>query len=377
MSGPGSPAETHAGSSDRLAPWLRILRAPRLATDARKLILATLGLVASAIGWQGLDALFAGAGRFRPPGLPTAPPGATAEAVFAQLTHLADPFRVVVEPAVGVLDLGNGPWAFLHAALALAWASIVWSLTGGAIARVAMVQQAGGEGVGLVHAFRFAARKAVPLVVAPLSPWVGVAILAAPCALMGLLYRTVGDVGATTAGILAFVPLLAGLVMGLILIGLAAGWPLMVAAVAAEGEDGFDALSRSYSYVFQRPGRYLASAALAALGGGIGWLAVQAFAALVLQLAAWALAFGAPDDRVAGLFAGDPAVAGATAAGIHRFWRSVVGLVAYSWIYSFFWSAASMIYLSLRREVDGTPSVEVYLEPRAAVPDADPAVSDA
>ena len=357
MSGPGSPA----GTAGRPVPWLRIFRAPRLATDARKLILATLGLVALALGWQGLDALFAGAGRFQPPG-----PGAsldwdtTAKIVADHLTRLADPIRVVIEPAIGVFQIGEGVSAFLHATLALAWASIVWSLTGGAIARIAMVEQVDGEGIGISRALRFAARKAVPLIGAPLCPWVGIAILAAPCALLGLLYRVPGNIGAAMAGALEFLPLLAGLVMALILIGLAAGWPLMVAAVAAEGEDGFDALSRSYSYVFQRPGRYLAYAALALIGGALGWLVVRLVAALVLHLAAWALAFGAPDPRVLDLVAGDPARAGSTAAGLHQFWRSLVGLLAYAWIYSFFWTAAAVVYGLLRHDVDGTPRDQVY-----------------
>ena len=40
-------------------------------------------------------------------------------------------------------------------------------------------------------------------------------------------------------------------------VGLAAGWPLMWPTISSEGTDAFDALSRSYAYVYQRPLAYL------------------------------------------------------------------------------------------------------------------------
>ncbi len=78
-------------------------------------------------------------------------------------------------------------------------------------------------------ALKFGLRKVGPLLGAPLGPLVGVAFFAALCGVLGLLYRIPGQAGATIAGVLAFLPLLAALVMTLILIGLVAGWPLMVA----------------------------------------------------------------------------------------------------------------------------------------------------
>ena len=83
--------------------------------------------------------------------------------------------------------------------------------------------------------------------------------------------------------------------MALILAGLALGWPLMIATVAAEGEDAPDALSRSYSYVNQRLARYAVHAAIAWAIGMAGLPAAILFARLVLGLAGWGVGLGAPD----------------------------------------------------------------------------------
>ena len=86
---------------------------------------------------------------------------------------------------------------------------------------------------------------------------------------------------------------------------------------------------------------------------------MSAFARAVPHLAEWALAFGAPDAMLADLFHGGSA--NGPAAATHRFWLGGVDLLARSWIYAYFWTAATQIYLLLRRDVDGTPLGEVYL----------------
>ena len=45
----------------------------------------------------------------------------------------------------------------------------------------------------------------------------------------------------------------------------------------------------------------------------------------------------------------------------HMFWLGWVVILAKSWIYSFFWTAAALVYLWLRQDVDGTPWSECDL----------------
>ena len=63
-----------------------------------------------------------------------------------------------------------------------------------------------------------------------------------------------GDI--VIAGLLWPIVLVVGLIMAVVLVGLV-GWPLMYATISAEGSDSFDAISRSYSYVYQAPWHYL------------------------------------------------------------------------------------------------------------------------
>jgi hypothetical protein len=332
-----------------------LLRAVGVATDPRKLILAALGLLALVRGWALLDLLFGSP----PPGyLPVGPDtnsGALAGPIgqsFADAARLmTEPFRAVVGPFWVLFSRGVGPARWFQSLLMALWSVTVWGIFGGAIARIAVVQVASDRRLGIGTAFRFALRKSGSFIGAPLTPMVAVTLFSVFLATFGLLKRIPWGVGPSIAAFLGFVPLLIGLVMALILLGLAAGWPLMHATVAAEGEDAADALSRSYSYVNQRFVRYVAHVAMAWGVGSLGLLVVFFFSRVVLGLAGWGVALGAPESI-------EP---NALARTVESFWVVLVAWLAHGWIYSYFWSAMSIIYLVLRRDVDGADWHDVYL----------------
>lgn len=337
----------------RLFPWLRLVRAPGAATDPKRLMIAALGLVAMNAGWWALDRAF---------GAPTAPVARVLDAWSDSPRRLIEPVERLSAPFLGLFQTPVEPGSMLQAALATLWVVVVWGLCGGAIARIAAVQQAKGERIGVVAAGIFVGKKASTLIGSPLIPLLGVAVIAAPMAGFGLLYR-LPSAGPLLAGVLWFLPLIGGLVLTLILLGLAVGWPLMIASAAVEGEDGFDALSRSYAYVYQRPWHYAGYALLAALVGSIGLLFVNAFARAVIHLTIWALSLSGSGETATRFSLGGVEGA-ATASAIHAFWLGVVGLIARGWLDSFFWTTATTIYLLLRRDVDGTPLGTIAYEGR-------------
>jgi hypothetical protein len=352
-----------AQSLERLFSWVRLFRGVGAAIDAKKLILAVCGLLLFQAGREGLDRLFPRPEPILLPGI-QGPPGPWVAADRASVGvdvrsapwRLTEPARVLVEPFVAVFALRTGWGPFLHALLAAAWGAVVWGIFGGAIARIAVVQAARNQRIGIGEAVRFARQRWLALIGTPFCPLLGIGFFTLLCAVLGLLYR-LPQVGPILAGIFAPVALLAGLVMTLILVSLAVGWPLMHATVAAEGEDGFDALSRSFAYVNQRPLRY-AACVVGAWGLGIlGLIVVDLFARMTVHMAQWALGFGAPGDLLATLFQfqGGTAPVAPMARNIHTFWLSLVGRVAHAWIYSYFWTTAAIIYLLLRQDVDGTP----------------------
>ncbi len=376
------PANGREGVAFRTLWWTRLFRGVGVSFDARKLILAALGLAALSAGWMGLDWLLEGseavASRIHPRlgELSAADP---LSSLAAAARRVADPVVVLSTPFVELFSVGQGPLWLLRSALLALWSAVVWGIVGGAIARIAVVDLARGERVGIGSALKFALARWLPLIGTPLCPLIGIGFFGALCALMGLLYRIPSPVGASAAGILAFLPLLAGLVMTMIAAGLAVGWPLMILTVAAEGEDTFDALSRSYSYVYQRPGRYAVLAIVAWVIGTFGVLLVTIFAAAVVQLTMWGLSISAPDALVLRLFQ-QTATPETTAEAIHDFWLSVVGLLAYGWVFSYFWTASAIVYLILRHDVDGASWDDIYMPGQDAdpfAPEPDGAIADA
>jgi len=348
----------------RLALWWRLPRALGLATDGRKLILATIGLMMMWAGWDLLDRAFPTSAEITAPAVArtTALPRefTPSDQVHAAFRQAADPLRMLAAPVIATFELPSNNRRFLHALLATLWAVIVWAPVGGTIARIAVVESATGSRISLAKGIQFALYKLGALITAPLSPIMGIGFFTAFCALFGLLYRIPGPVGVTIAGALAFLPIGAGVLMALILIGLIAGWPLMIAGVAAEANDGFDALSRSYSYVLQRPGQYAVAIGIAWIFGALGTTLAMLAARLIVHLTIWAVSFGGPDARTLLLFLDGP-LTRSSAGSFHYLWVSAVALLAYSWTFSYFWSASAQIYLLMRHEVDGAPWGDVAL----------------
>lgn len=346
----------------RLFPWLRLVRAVGSSFEPRRLVLAALGLAVLDAGWSGLADVFPGS-----PGVAAPRPfnvpirwETWGEQASGAASIVADPARTLVAPFLSIFDVGRGAFGFLHAFLAVVWAVTVWAIFGGAIARIAAVRAATDEPVTMWAGLRFALAKRQPLIVAPLGPFLGVFPFAAICGLLGLLYRIPGPFGVTLAGALAFVPLALGALMALILGCAAIGWPLMIAAIAVEAEDSFDAMSRGFGYVHQRSGRLLGYVAFAWVLGTFGMALTGFLASLTLQLALWGLGLGAPDQRLLASFQGHPGTDG----GPHGFWSAVLAHLAHGWAYSYFWTATTHIYMLVRRDVDGTPYHDVADGPR-------------
>jgi hypothetical protein len=323
------------------APWGMLFRAVGVAGDWKTLALAALGLLALRIGWSALAQAFPdsawleGSGSIYLPGL------RRPVAVYGVLGSFLAIFRADVSA-----------WSRVGAVLASAWTLVVWGLFGGAIVRIAVTRIAGSGTSSVISALKFSAARLGSLVAAPLTPLLVAGLIALGGAAVGLLDRIPGGTGLAAA--LAVVPLLIGILDAVILLLLALAWPLMIATVIAEDEDFFDAISRSYSYVNQRFALYAGYVALAAVIGVIGFTIVVLFLTVALGLADWSVSLGAPRDvgfRFLSLES--------TGSALGSFWSGLVDYLALAWIYSYAWSAAAIIYLLLRLDVDGKDLHEI------------------
>jgi len=370
--------------------WVHIFRAFRIAAGARVLVLGAIGALLTAIVWWFFGVLLlpaeeapsVGTAWLQPytvcpwktvtdqlvpdkPSLPGLPERTDQLVPPVESWQPRDPlfgaWAQLTQPLWGLFTTGMGLQEFVCLALCGLGAAAVWALFGGAIARIASVELASDEHVGFTASLRFAARKWISYFVAPLLPLVGIAVATVPILLVAWIARF--DVGLFLLGLGWPVLLLLGFVMVLLLLGLLFGWPLMWATISAEGTDSFDALSRSYAYVFQRPLHYLFYAAVAAVLGWLGWLLVRNLAAAVTWMTYWAASWTAGYPRVEAIISGEAleGVARAGAVVIH-YWVGCVKLIAAGFFFGYFWVACTAIYFLLRRDVDNAPIDEVFLE---------------
>ncbi|HKQ50109.1 MAG TPA: hypothetical protein VJZ71_18680 [Phycisphaerae bacterium] len=277
-------------------------------------------------------------------------------------------------------------YAVLFGILVLA----IWSLFGGACCRVAALRATRDERIGMGEALTFAKGRFLNFFFAPLMPLMVILGIGLFLFLGGLI-GWIPWVGEVIVGLLFFLVLLAGFALAFVIIGAAAGGSLTFPTVAVEGSDAFDAFSRTYSYIYAKPWR-TALYMLVAIGyGAICLLFVKFFVRLMLWAASLFLGFsmnwgtaavekGQPTD-VSKLHAIWQAP---TLSGEGSFWGSFdevklaniswfAQLLVRGWVYllwalvaafaiSFFYSASTVIYLLLRREVDLTDVEDVYFE---------------
>ncbi|HYW79155.1 MAG TPA: hypothetical protein VE890_06230, partial [Thermoguttaceae bacterium] len=237
-----------------------------------------------------------------------------------------------------------------------------WAFFGGAITRIAAVELASDERVGWGASIRYAGSKWLAYFSAPLLPVLGIVLAAIPGLLLGWLLRM--NFGVLVVALAWPVLLILGLLMAILALGLVFGWPLMWGTISAEGKDSFDALSRSYAYVFQRPLHYLFYAVVVALLGTLGWLLVSNFAMAVIDLSWWAVNWGGGAERAMWIHQGNEGLGaiGGAGATLIRFWNGCVGLLAVGFLFGYFWTASTAIYFLLRRDVDDTEMDEVFLD---------------
>ena len=332
--------------------WPLILRAPAMAFSPPRLFLGFLGafLITLWIEIHGalteapvapvsiaplLDNLVAAAGRLDPGAL------IGASAILAE---------TLINAAIG------SPWA---ATLAVAPGLLLAAIPGFAIARSASVEYATGRHTEAVDALIHACRAIRQIALATLGPLALVALLALAPLVAGLLLGTpVLDL----AGALLYAP---ALMLGLLIIVILAlhtiASPLIVASLAIEDTDGFDAIQRAYAYCIARPLRLALYASLALV---IGTLLVG----IITLLWSGGVAL---TDTLAGTTGGDAgrrvlrgdADLGATAPAaraIVGFWRALLALLVSGYVFSLVACAGTMIYLALRRVCDGQDTTEIW-----------------
>ncbi len=390
---------------NEIFPWLILVRALRVSVMVRVLAFALVGVLLTEGGWLGIDRVFT-----------------EDSAGLEQLTDrlerssLADSASIlqvveklqVVESVPQLEDFASrtssGPlvraWSWLaqpfakltnretswRRSLALLlsgiWTIVVWSLLGGAISRISAVYLTRGEMLDPRAAFKASLAKWGSTAAAPLIVLLGVAALAVPMVLYGLLVRL--DIFAMFFGLLWVLVLAWGMLLALAMLGLLLGWPLMWATMSVERTDSFDGVSRCYAYVYQRPLHLVFYVLVASCLGFFGEFAVSCFSVAAVALSEWTISWGAGNERTAELvtragadaqsaLSTNPSVMASVGIRAIQFWKWTLEAIVASYAVGYLWSSSVGIYLLLRRHIDSTEMDEIALDlgqfPQSGLPD--------
>ncbi|MFA9479812.1 hypothetical protein ACERK3_16120 [Phycisphaerales bacterium AB-hyl4] len=263
--------------------------------------------------------------------------------------------------------------------LYLLWAFLVTAILGGAIARLAALHACLNRRGSLVGAVRFVAARYPWFFLAPLTPVLLVVLIGVGMMIVGVLFNLPGldVVGALLYGAM----LMCGLVAALLVVGLATAGHLLLPAMAVEGTDAFDALSRTYNYTLGRPLHFLFYSLVSIVYGAAMYLVISLVLLLTLWLT-WAFAsqlvfttvgdtgvnrFDAllapplANELVTGRPDVEVGVLSTMASVVMRGWVTLLAALLPAFAVSFYFCASTWIYLLLRRATDGTGFDDVFI----------------
>ena len=352
-------------------PWWILLKAAGMAFAPTVLILATLATAGTWAGFSLLDSLGL------PTGISTNAPVADVEQTTISLptpSHgvlptLSSQVDRLPTPVRDLLLLLSKPWnplatsrQFVGSLFRCIWFLLVWSIFATAIARYVALRLVDEEQPSFRDALRFGTQKWPATFNSAAFVFFGIVALAIPGALLGLVMRF--DWGLAVVGVLWPLILLGAVVLAILGIGLAAGWPLMVAAVGVERGDSFQAISTAFSYLYQRPIHFAFYGFISCVLAVLGFFAAGLFADTTVLFALWAGSFGMGHERTADVIAAMTMRGADPRWGIQalQFWTNSLRVLLGSFGWGFFWSIAPAIYLLLRQSVDATELDEIVLD---------------
>ena len=233
--------------------WRDLFNGFMLALDLRKMFLGFAGLLLTIVVSGTLSVIFA---NLHPdPGGMYLPISLALHEIFAMVLSC---WEIIY---CGTSFHGPMWWIFVPYTLVITVAFFaIWGFFGGAIARIAAYEIAkDGERIETARAMKFAGGKFLSFFFAPVICVIGFFFFFFFNFAGGFIGKLadLAYIGGPLLAIFLPLALLSGFIMMLIVVGTLAGLPLFLPAVAAEGTDSFDAVSRGFSYVYSQPWRFL------------------------------------------------------------------------------------------------------------------------
>jgi hypothetical protein len=215
---------------------------------------------------------------------------------------------------------------------------LIWTICGGMICRIVAVRMTIDESESTSNVLLFLRKRGISFISAPILLILGILCCFLPVKIAGWLIA-MPFLNYVVAILFPIPFVFAALTIFLTLVSVV-GCMLLFASVSTDGSDGFDAISRMFAYVCQRPLHYIFYWLCCIILGWLGFALVQ-----FPTYAAMQLCWGTVTTDVKFLV---------------NFWSGLFLLIPFAYAYAWFWTSSVAIYLLLRRSVDATPFSEVY-----------------
>ena len=245
----------------------------------------------------------------------------------------------------GVLDANFSVWQNPKLLFWYPGVALIWIICGGMVCRIVAVRMTIDESESMGNLLLFLRKRGICFISAPLLMVVGLLCCFLPVKTAGWLLA----VPFLNYAVAIFFPipfLFACLTIFLALV-LTIGFMLLFAAVSTDGSDGFDAISRMFSYVCQRPLHYIVYWLCCAVLGWFGFALIQFLTLFAMVLCSKTVT-------------ANPAEVDFLITSCITFWTGLFDSLRLAYVFAWFWTSSVAIYLLLRRSVDATPFNEVY-----------------
>jgi hypothetical protein len=250
---------------------------------------------------------------------------------------------------------------------------------GGAVSRCAALEFAKAERPGLFEAAGYAARNYRSFLTAPLLPLGLVGVFAFVVILLGMV-AAIPRVGELLMVLLFGFVLFFGFLVTLMVLGTVAGGLLLFPSIAYEKTTGPDSIGRAFNYVLHCPTWMFYYVWVSGVFGTFFYLVLRLLIFLAIRLTYSLLLAGMtivkqapkleriwPEPKLLSFLATPSASAvwteSASSVVIYLFMLGIVGILL-SYIVSYFFSSAAVIYALMRKKVDKieTERIFVHLE---------------
>ncbi len=212
------------------------------------------------------------------------------------------------------------------------------------LARRSAVRLVTTQRVPLGKGLKFACRRYTSVVLAAALPLAFLLIAAALSVVLGK----------TSWGFACGLPVLLGFAWLAILlgVGLLIGLPMLAAAVAIDNCDGFDAFSRVFAYIFQRPFHTLLYLLLAAFFGAAGFFVLQGLVFILVRFV----------DFLSLYLSGTDAEVLVSQNIWSLLWWTATVMLPYGFLFGYVCHAGVALYLLLRKNLDGVAFDVIYAD---------------